>query len=231
MDSTNENTVATGKKGLSGPASTVIAAVIGGIFGIVIALIGIYPNLRQGHGITEEELRKQIVQTIPAPKGSILWADPRTGKRHRYWVCSGYPDWNEAEAFCETLGGHLVTITSDQEQIFLADYIKNNASPKTCLWIGILSTNNLWNKWAIEDIPVVYNNWNETVRINVIERNLGIESGGGSAISNYKDTEYRYSWGKSDSENHFEADIAHGQWVVTDGRNPEGWLICEWDYD
>lgn len=38
---------------------------------------------------------------------------------HRYQLFDTSMSWNEAEAYCESLGGHLATITSVEEQQYI----------------------------------------------------------------------------------------------------------------
>lgn len=222
MESTNENPNATGKKGLSAPAATVTAAVIGGVFGIVIALIGIFPNLRQGHGIGEEDLR----QTIPAPAGSETWEDVN-GTVHRYWAYRGFPEWEDADVFCKSVGGHLVTITSSDEQDFVEKYVGKTAPHYDCLWIGVKYNSGNWNQLVTGDLLGDYDNWDETPG-----------RGGYAALSNYRDP-YGMTF------DGWESKIEAGKWVRIPTPSQidkdeaqgisitvkEGWLICEWEYD
>lgn len=47
--------------------------------------------------------------------------------------------WSEARIFCENLGGHLITITTYQEQDFAFELIKNGS--KSRYWIGLTDEN------------------------------------------------------------------------------------------
>jgi len=42
--------------------------------------------------------------------------------------------WDAAQSFCESWGGHLVTITSEEEQNFIVEFLKDGK--KKCYWIG-----------------------------------------------------------------------------------------------
>ena len=65
--------------------------------------------------------------------------------------------WNEAKAYCESLGGHLVTITSEEEQKYVVDSIlvPNNV----CSWAGGTDeeTKGTW-KWVTGE-TFDYENW------------------------------------------------------------------------
>lgn len=65
--------------------------------------------------------------------------------------------WHEAKAYCEDLGGHLVTITSQEEQNFVADLIKNGN--KNHYWLGATDEEKegTW-KWVTNE-TFSYRNW------------------------------------------------------------------------
>ncbi|XP_078118854.1 ladderlectin-like [Sander vitreus] len=44
--------------------------------------------------------------------------------------------WIDAETFCQTAGGHLASIHSDEENTFLKDYINQVTGTNTQAWIG-----------------------------------------------------------------------------------------------
>ena len=58
--------------------------------------------------------------------------------------------WKEAVAYCESLGGHLVTINTDGEKTF----IKNNYSTGQ-FFVGATSQNN----WITGETGLWENNW------------------------------------------------------------------------
>ena len=46
-----------------------------------------------------------------------------------YYAIVNGPAWTQAEANAVALGGHLVTINSESEQLFLNDYFISDAAP------------------------------------------------------------------------------------------------------
>ena len=64
--------------------------------------------------------------------------------------------WFDAYTYCNNLGGHLVTITSEEEQTFLNTYM-NSQSFSSRAWIGAYSDNVKW-QW-ITDEEFDYTNW------------------------------------------------------------------------
>ena len=55
---------------------------------------------------------------------------------HRYQVWDNSMTWTEAEQFCEDRGGHLVTITSAEEQEFINNLLDESCKKKQ-YWIGM----------------------------------------------------------------------------------------------
>lgn len=65
-------------------------------------------------------------------------------------------NWVQAKEYCEELGGHLVTITSEEEQAFIYDNIKNKQMKS--YWAGGLKVDSEWTWITGEDWS--YTNWN-----------------------------------------------------------------------
>ena len=212
------------KNGISAAAATIINGLIGGVFGIIIALIGVgfFPFLNPGLQDLQKqnaELQAQLSRTIPAPKNSDTWTD-QNGRKHRYWVCQGFADWEKAEAFCETLGGHLATIVSREEQTHIEEYVKANAPIKTCLWIGVQENNGNWNKWVGGE-SLEYKHWGGNYpRLNN-DVYIGAAFSNYETLTNSDKTEVlnRGEWNQLRRDENY--DVAK--------LNPDGWLICEWD--
>ena len=68
--------------------------------------------------------------------------------------------WQEAEEFCERNGGHLVTITSAEEQQVVSDLAKT--SNKSSCWLGCTDAESegSWN-WITEEDFTAYQNWKD----------------------------------------------------------------------
>lgn len=73
--------------------------------------------------------------------GFILEIDPQTPavikeyNNHVYYRFDTSMNWKEAKAYCEILGGHLVTISDQKENDFVADLV--NDGEKNLYWIGL----------------------------------------------------------------------------------------------
>lgn len=55
---------------------------------------------------------------------------------HRYQVFDESMSWTDAKVYCENLGGHLVTINSEEEQKFIEDNLLVIGTKKT-YFIGL----------------------------------------------------------------------------------------------
>ncbi len=66
-------------------------------------------------------------------------------------------EWNEAKEYCESLGGHLATITSEEENEYVYQYMKD--SDYKSAYIGLTDSENEgeW-KWVTGE-EVEYTNW------------------------------------------------------------------------
>ena len=78
----------------------------------------------------------------------------KTYNGHIYEVYSGQTNWKAAKIFAEKNGGHLVTITSSEEQNAIQELVSEGN-----YWIGATdeAEESVW-KW-VTDEPFVYSNW------------------------------------------------------------------------
>lgn len=65
-------------------------------------------------------------------------------------------NWYDAYKTCDSMGGHLVTITSEEEQTFVESYM-NSLSFNSRAWIGAYSDGQKW-QW-VTDEEYEYTNW------------------------------------------------------------------------
>ena len=97
-------------------------------------------------------------ETVPFPEDAMEF------NGHTYMVYDTSLSWSEAKVFCENLGGHLVTINSEEEQQFLIELAK--LSSKKNLWIGAKSDKNGTYSWITGE-TFEYTNWAENEPNNV----------------------------------------------------------------
>lgn len=73
---------------------------------------------------------------------------------HYYQVFDKGLNWNDAKAYCESVGGHLVTITSENEQQFVKSILSKT---QTYNWLGGYKNNGKWEWITSEEWD--YTNW------------------------------------------------------------------------
>jgi len=75
---------------------------------------------------------------------------------HSYKVYDIGMTWHDAEAYCESLGGHLAVIASQDVQDFVFSLVKD--LNKNCYWLG--GRNDITGNWQwVTNEPFVYTNW------------------------------------------------------------------------
>ena len=80
--------------------------------------------------------------------------DAEVNDGHAYKVFDFTATWNDAKNKCESLGGHLATITSQDEQQFIEELTRNMGE----LWIGMYRVDDDSFAWVTGE-PVSYTNW------------------------------------------------------------------------
>ena len=102
----------------------------------------------------------------------ILCEWENTVKHSRYEIFYDDLSWTDAEAYCESLGGHLATVTSAEEYETILSLIPSNAR-KSVFWIGGTSAGNngVW-KWITGE-EWSYDNWGGGQPSGGIEQYLG----------------------------------------------------------
>ncbi len=95
------------------------------------------------------------IETVAGEEDALAGAIEFNGRLYRRF--DEYKTWSEAKAFCESLGGHLVTITDPQEQLFVEGLIGSNA--RNVYFIGGTDrgTEGEWT-WVTGE-PWEYTNW------------------------------------------------------------------------
>ena len=134
---------------------------------------------------------------------------------HHYKVYDMKMTWEEAEKFCENKGGHLVTITSYEENKFVTDLIVNGG--KNCYWIGC-KLNSLNKMTWISEENMIYSNW-DTNEPDNYQGKQGYAFISGKQIGN---RDMIGKWG--DIQNDGESWDQYYFW----GANNFG-FVCEWE--
>ena len=74
---------------------------------------------------------------------------------HYYGLSQDKLSWEDAKISCEEVGGKLVSINSEEEQVFIENLL--GIAPSENYWIGAYRENSLWH-W-VDGEDVVYQNW------------------------------------------------------------------------
>lgn len=118
--------------------------------------------------------------------------------------------WYGAKEYCELQGGHLVTITSNEEQAFIEQLIRENGTEEV-YWIGLYDNDSKdgW-QWVTGEL-ISYTNWRDGVPTHRVELVGEIYNGNMS--------EYGYFWDGTahpGSKKDYNTTATHG-------------FICEWE--
>lgn len=127
------------------------------------------------------------------------------GSQHYYRIFKGVHTWVEAKFFCELLGGHLATITSNEENEFVYWFMRDNDF--LTAYFGLSDEERVGNWIWVTGEPVEYTNWH-----------LGEPSRSGKeryGMYFYKHT--KGTW----NDSHFYETYEWGE--------PGCSFICEWD--
>jgi len=148
--------------------------------------------------ITAKQLRDDATtamsETFTAPDGTT----------HRYRIFKGVHRWVEAEAFCRALGGHLATLTSEEENLFVHGFMMDNGFLTAYFGLEDEERDHTW-EWVTGE-PVEYLNW---------------DSGEPSYSGRERYGMYFYKHLKGTwNDSHFYEDAEH---------DPGCSFICEWD--
>ena len=141
----------------------------------------------------------------PKKEAEINWND------HRYvlYVENEYgKSWTDASDYCESKGGHLATITSEEEQEAVYGLVKDKGA-KNVYWIGASSSSGTDFKWVTGE-SWGYTNWGSGEPNNPVGGN-----------ENYVQM-YRDSGKWNDGENNGDPNLDY--WSLKNTG-----FICEWE--
>ena len=129
-------------------------------------------------------------------------------EKHRYEIIEKTLTWKEAKAYCEKLGGHLVTITSKEEQEYIEKLISKYNNEKARFWMGATDEEKegVW-KWITGE-EFSYTNWGEK------EPDSFFSSQNYMLMHGYELETYG---------------IKFGQWDDVSNTDKATYFICEWD--
>jgi len=97
------------------------------------------------------------LHTLQTRSPSAAESNRQTFNGHTYQVFDTSLTWHEAKAYCESLGGHLVTINSVDEQNFIETLLSD--AQRNHYWIGATDEASEGNWRWITGEPWGYSNW------------------------------------------------------------------------
>ena len=130
---------------------------------------------------------------------------------HYYELFTEIKTFSEAKKYCEDLGGHLVTITSKEENDFISEMINVlPSSTDTIIGISDLDKEGDWSTWITGE-PVTYQNWGDNEPDNRSGQHIGVIVNG---FRGYQGGPYY---------------CIKGQWDDNGDKNSTFPFICEWE--
>lgn len=102
--------------------------------------------------------RTALKAAAPAPTTTAPAYATYSFNGSRYALFEMNMSWDDCKAYCESLGGHLATITSAEEQAFLNSTVLPHGNKNT-YYIGLTRANAFSNWHWITGEPVTYYNW------------------------------------------------------------------------
>lgn len=148
------------------------------------------------------------VSAASIPSDAVEW------KGHYYKAYNSGYGYNKAKSYCESLGGHLVTINSEAENSIVSDLA--DQAGRNCYWIGIHIDSQGIYKWITGE-KSSYSNWGSEEPDNYLD-NQGYGFIFGNSINSWRIGE----WGDmSEDCNSWDGASA---W----GKENFG-FICEWE--
>lgn len=151
--------------------------------------------------ITKQSNREDPAKESATKKEIITGADEYNG--HSYYIFHNEDyTWEDAENYCESMGGHLATITSAGENSFLFQCLSKSGLTKSA-YFGLFRIGDNW-KWVTGE-EVSYTNWHS-----------------GEPSKGYKEEHGMYFY-------QFNNDTWNDGYV-SGSKLSERNFICEWDY-
>ena len=135
-----ENTTITGRQ-VGGIAGSILSGFRGNISGNKWP--SRYPETGNDYTPSNDEPDPTPNNNTPIAGPTIEW------NGHRYQLYTGSFTWEDAKSRCETLGGHLATITSRPEQNVVSSLLSGAAGT---YWLGASMNESGWWKWETDEV-------------------------------------------------------------------------------
>ena len=148
---------------------------------------------------------------------------------HTYAVFNLAKTWAEAEAACADLGGHLVTITSAEEQAYIESLLDYDRLNRSFYWIGASRADaGSAFDWITGEAFNDYANWNSWDQYGTLatEPNTGADA---SYVGIWKNRNPVFMWGSDYTWFNLPLDGYAGVVGTDNVTTFSNGFICEWD--
>lgn len=197
------------------------------ILGAVATAVGFYSDIESIFSksdnntkeviVTSVVTQQVVVTSIVTPKEfdvnttAVTNLDTITNvdnfNRHTYKIFNNCDTWEQAEKYCESLGGHLATISSQEENDYL--YQMMLSSGLKSVYFGLSDNQNEGIFTWVNNEQIIYSNWHQ---------------GEPNSENQYED--YGMFYYKFNDGTWNDGDFSNNGTV-----NDTTAFICEWDYE
>ena len=118
------------------------AVLIAAIIGVVVVVLNLHKSEPRTDAQTDTQTEAQTETPAGADSGakSAIPGAALEYSGHHYMIYNDSLTWAEAEEKCEDMGGHLVTITDENEYRFVVNAIEEDGTQKWHYWLGATDT-------------------------------------------------------------------------------------------
>lgn len=155
---------------------------------------------------------------VDAANTEFEQSNPMEFNGHYYKIFESNMTWTDSELYCESLGGHLVTITTYEEQKKIEELMENVQN--NCYWIG-LTIENKTPQW-VTDEEYKYSNWSSGNPDSSVEGEKYVHI---YAVDHVRDN---YTWQHRGEWNDLCNDATSGAGTDLNYYTKIG-FICEWE--
>ncbi|MCR5048982.1 MAG: sigma-70 family RNA polymerase sigma factor [Saccharofermentans sp.] len=145
-------------------AFRITAGIVGAILGlgaVAGAVIGIRSLINNGAEETAVETEETTVETVETVETTVFTVGTTVMDfaGHSYALFDNCSSWEDAQAYCESQGGHLATITSQGENDAIYTFAQSQGCDNVYIGYSDIANEGVW-EWVTGESSD-YTNWNE----------------------------------------------------------------------
>lgn len=189
---------------------------IASILGVIVGIVGFYSDIKDIFSKDSDKTQEVVVTSIVTLENTETITTYKESKnidntiddftQHTYQIFNNCSTWEQAKEYCESLGGHLATISSQQENDYLYQLMLSSGLKSVYFGLSDNENEGIF-KW-VNDEQIIYSNWHQG------------EPNSENSHEDYGMFYYKFddgTWNDGD----FEYDGTANDTVA---------FICEWDY-